>query len=399
MNGAPAASAALDSPAAAAAGLVARLTAAWLDVASHAVTVGARYWSEALARGATPIDVLDDAATFMRIAQGRREPTWASPNALVARTPVAALRDFTPAGTRPGAPAALILPPQAGHHSCIVDYSERQSQVAVAIGAGLERLYVLEWLEATRETAGVSIDDYVHAVRDAVERIGEPVHLIGDCQGGWLASIFAALEPGLVRSLAVGAAPIDFHAGESPLLDYISLLSSLHVSPYRSVVEAGGGVLRGEVQLAGFVALAPEEELKKHLDLVLSLRDPEFVRRYAEFEDWFKHTQDISGAFYLWIVEHLFTRNELVQGTLEVEGRRVDLREIDCPVTILAGSRDHITPAEQAFALADHVGTPPEQVRCELVDAGHLGLFMGRAPLRDHWAPLLRDVAGAHAAA
>ena len=30
-----------------------------------------------------------------------------------------------------------------------------------------------------------------------------------------------------------------------------------------------------------------------------------------------------------------------------------------------------------------------------LVDAGHLGLFMGRAPLRDHWAPLLRDVAGA----
>ena len=398
MIGAPAATAALDSPAAAAAGLVARLTAAWLDVASHAVTVGARYWGEALARGATPIDVLDDAAAFMRIAQGRREPTWASPNAIVAASPVAALREFTPPGARATTPA-LILPPQAGHHSCIVDYSERQSQVGVAIAAGLERLFVLEWLEATRDTACVSIDDYIHAVRDAVERIGEPVHLIGDCQGGWLASIFAALEPRLVTSLSVGAAPIDFHAGESPLLDYVSLLSSLHVSPYRSVVEAGGGVLRGEVQLAGFVALAPEEELKKHLDLVLSLRDPEFVRRYAEFEDWFKHTQDISGAFYLWIVEHLFTGNELVKGTLEVEGRRVDLRAIDCPVTILAGSRDHITPPDQAFALADHVGTPPEHVRCELVDAGHLGLFMGRAPLRDHWAPLLRDIAGAPTAA
>ena len=86
------------------------------------------------------------------------------------------------------------------------------------------------------------------------------------------------------------------------------------------MVDAGGGVLRGEVMLAGFIALAPEEERKKHLDLLLSMRDPEFVRRYAEFEDWFKHTQDIAGAFYLWIVEHLFVGNELVAGTLQVGG-------------------------------------------------------------------------------
>jgi poly(3-hydroxybutyrate) depolymerase len=368
------------------------MATAWLDVTSHAVAVGAQYWQGAIARGATPADVLDDAATWMRLTQSRREPTWASPNTVLTEGRVARLRDFSPEGASAPLPT-LILPPQAGHHSCIVDFSPRQSQVGVAIAGGLDRLFVLEWLEATPDAADASIDEYVASVRDAIERIGAPVHLIGDCQGGWLASIYAALEPDSVATLTVGAAPIDFHSGEGPLIDYVSLMSSLHVSPYEAMVDAGGGLLRGEAMLAGFIALAPEEEVKKHLDLLLEMHDPEFVRRYAEFEDWFKYTQDIAGTFYLWIVEHLFTRNELVAGTLEVGGRPVDLGAITCPVSILAGSRDHITPPEQAFALAEHVATPREAIRCELVDAGHLGLFMGRSALREHWAPLLAELA------
>jgi poly(3-hydroxyalkanoate) synthetase len=382
----------LDTPATAAAALAARLTATWLDIAGHACHVSARYWGDALSRGATPLDVVEDASTWMRTISGRREPTWSSPNAVVLSSPITLLRDFSIAGASAAVPT-LILPPQAGHHSCIVDYSERQSQVGVALAAGRDRLFVIEWLEATQATAGSSIDEYVDSVRDAIAQIGAPVHLVGDCQGGWLAAVVAALEPASVASLSVGAAPIDFHAGEGPLLDYVSLAAGLGGAPYRALVEAGGGVLRGEVMVNGFISLAPEEELRKQLDLLLSLHDREYVGRYAEFEDWFKHTQDIAGAFYLWIIEHLFEGNELVAGTLQVAGRTVDLGQIRCPVTILAGSRDHITPPDQAFALARNVGTAPEDVRCDLVDAGHLGLFMGRAALREHWAPLFRSLA------
>jgi poly(3-hydroxybutyrate) depolymerase len=376
----------------AAVGLATRIVTAWLDVTSHAVAVGAQYWQDAIARSASAADVLDDAATWMRLTQNRREPTWGSPSTVLTESRVARLRDFSPEGASARRPT-LILPPQAGHHSCIVDFSPRQSQVGVAVAAGLDRLFVLEWLEATPDTADASIDEYVASVRDAVEHIGAPVHLIGDCQGGWLAGIYAALEPDSVATLTVGAAPIDFHSGEGPLIDYVALMSSLHASPYEAMVDAGGGLLRGEAMLAGFIALAPEEEAKKHLDLLLEMHDPEFVRRYAEFENWFKYTQDIAGAFYLWIVEHLFEGNELVAGTLEIGGRPVDLGTITCPVTILAGSRDHITPPEQAFALAQHVATVPEAIRCELVDAGHLGLFMSRSALREHWAPLLAELA------
>ncbi|HEY5430727.1 MAG TPA: DUF3141 domain-containing protein, partial [Solirubrobacteraceae bacterium] len=114
--------------------------------------------------------------------------------------------------------------------------------------------------------------------------------------------------------------------------------------------------------------------------------------RYREFEDWFKHTQDIPGAFYLWIVEHLFRDNELIAGTLEVSGQRVDLGRIDCPLNLLGGATDHITPASQVFALADHASTAETDILRDTSPGGHLGLFMGRESLSDHWPRLLAAV-------
>ena len=46
----------------------------------------------------------------------------------------------------------------------------------------------------------------------SVELLGGRVNLIGDCQGGWLATIYAALHPERVNTLTIAGAPIDFHA-------------------------------------------------------------------------------------------------------------------------------------------------------------------------------------------
>ena len=70
----------------------------------------------------------------------RREPTWASPNRVVIGP-----RTSRGCGTSPGVSdpvvPTLLFPPQAGHSSCIVDYSGEQSQVKTARAAGLTRLY------------------------------------------------------------------------------------------------------------------------------------------------------------------------------------------------------------------------------------------------------------------
>src|SRR3954471_6078311 len=115
------ATATLDTPVTAAAALATRMATSWLEIATHTATAATRYWSDALLRRATPVDVLDDLDTWLRTVSGRREPTWSLPNEVVATSPITRLRDFSPAGATAAVPT-LILPPQAGHHSCIVDY-------------------------------------------------------------------------------------------------------------------------------------------------------------------------------------------------------------------------------------------------------------------------------------
>jgi poly(3-hydroxyalkanoate) synthetase len=346
-----------------------------------------------MSRGAGPWAVTHDLLRWYDAMTDRSEPTWSTPNEVVFETPIARLRDFTQ-GSRAEVVPTLVLPPQAGHSSCIVDYSDAQSQIKVIRAAGLERCFSLDWIGATQDTKDTGVDDYLAVIGRAVEHAGGRVNLVGDCQGGWLATIYAALHPEQVHTLTIAGAPIDFQAGDAVIHAYVdSLAKGPGMGFYEQVVAMGDGVLRGEYMLNGFITIRPESEVSKQLELLQHLDDPDHLARYRAFEDWFKHTQDIPGRFYLWIVEHLFRDNRLVQGTLEAGGERVDLGRIACPLFLLGGADDHITPPAQVFAIADHASTPEEHVVRRVTSGGHLGLFMGSEALRDHWPPILTAVA------
>src|SRR3954447_7141388 len=365
--------------------LVPRFTDATTAAAAAALDGTLRWWADAWTRPAPGFDLL----RWTQLVADRRAPRWAHPHEVVLETPIARLRDFS----EPNAGAVfptLVLPPQAGHDSCIVDFSARQSQITVLRDAGLENLYALDWIGATGATRDAGVEDYLAVVDAAVDLAGGgPVNLVGDCQGGWLATLWAALRPDRVNTLTIAGAPIDFHAGGPVIGDYVQALPPAF---YEGLVALGGGVLPGELLLGGFIVINPSSEVARQLALLAALDDPAHVVRYGEFEDWFKHTQDLPGAFYLWIVEHLFRRNALVAGALEVGGRRADLAQIDAPLYLLGGAADHITPPLQVFALAEHAATPADRVVRRTTGGGHLGLFMGSEALRAHWPPLMAEV-------
>src|SRR6185437_8205838 len=89
-----------------------------------------------------------------------------------------------------------------------------QSQMKAILDAGLKRAFALDWIGATAETKDATIDDYLDVIDRAIDHCGGRVNLIGDCQGGWLASIYTALYPERVNTLTLAGAPIDFHCGE-----------------------------------------------------------------------------------------------------------------------------------------------------------------------------------------
>ncbi|SHK07429.1 Protein of unknown function [Pseudonocardia thermophila] len=371
-----------------------RLTAHQLRVGAEAAATAARewggYWADALRRRTPPLGPVTDGLRWWATVRDRRPPSWTLPAEIRFRTPIAALRDVTePADREADVVPTLVLPPQAGHSSSIVDFAPDQSQLATLRTAGLVRLAALEWLPATAATRSASIGDYLAVVDRAVTELGGRANLVGDCQGGWLAAIYAALHPDKVHTLTLAGAPLDFHAGDAVIAHATRALHGAYgMAPYRALVAAGGGTVPGGALLASFVGIAPQAEVGRQLELLRHLDDPGHLARFRAFHDWFTHTQDMPGAFYLWLVEHLFARNELIRGELVVDGRPVDPGAIDCPLFLLAGETDHITPAPQVFAFADAVATPAADVVQRTTPGGHLGLFMGHDALATAWPEL-----------
>lgn len=362
---------------------------AWSAVAQGAAT----FWSSAINRSATPLDLFDTLDNWWQAASARKPPSWSTPHQVIRTWPIARLRDFSSPNSRPDVVPVLVLPPQAGHDSCIVDFSPGQSQIETIRTVGLDKVASLDWVGATSETRNTTVEEYLAVVAESIELLGGRVNLVGDCQGGWLAAIYAALYPDTVHTLTIAGAPIDTRRGSPQLQQWLGIVSPLRMlSAHRQLVAMHGGILPGRYQLTGFKAMEPGGEIERLARLLGNAHDLDELAHYAKFADWFEHTQDIPGAFYLWVVKHLFARNELAAGTLSVAGKRVDLSRIRCPIYMIAGERDHITPAPQVWSLEDCVSTDRREMTRRLAAAGHLGLFMGRHALQDHWTPVFTDI-------
>jgi poly(3-hydroxybutyrate) depolymerase len=165
---------------------------------------------------------------------------------------------------------------------------------------------------------------------------------------------------------------------------------------YEDVIAIGGGLMRGEFMLLGWKSMHPEQHyIQKHIDLYEHIDDPAYLHKEEIFESWYENPIDLPGRWYLQSIVQLFKENRLVKGRFIALGRRLNLKDITCPVYLLAGEADDITAKEQVFNAERHLGTPKDRIEKKLVPGGHIGLFMGSRTLRDTWPKIARWIAQA----
>jgi polyhydroxyalkanoate depolymerase len=310
-------------------------------------------------------------------------PEWATPNRIDLELDTLRLRDFSRRGSATMATPILIDPPYAGHSSSIADYAKGQSLVETLRAAGHDRVFVMDWKAATPEMKDYDIDTYLAEINVVVDDLGMPVHLVGLCQGGWMSAMYASRFPGKVRSLVLAGAPIDTDAGNGPIK---RMAHALPMSVYRNLVAAGGGLMRGQVMLAGWKNMHPDEQyLSKYIDLYEHIADKSYIARSEHFERWFENALDLPGRYYLQAIEELFKANRFAKGEFIGLGRKLSLKDIKIPLYLLAGETDDITTMEQVFDAADLVGTPQSAIVKRMTHGGHIGLFMGSKTLAEAW--------------
>ena len=316
-------------------------------------------------------------------------PVWYTKNVIIFENDQFILRDFS-ISWAPNTRPVLILPPQAGHHSSICDYDKGKSIVEAALKAGHTEVFAIEWKTATQARKDEDIASFIRATDLAIKRTyREKVNLIGLCQGGWQAAIYAALHPAKVNTLTLAGAPIDFKADGGHIQ---MLVDSLPHSFYENLVAQGDGLMCGKIMLDGWKNMNfTDRYWWDYCDLWNNIEDDAFIARYHKFRDWYEYTQDLPGEFYLEVVSKLFRCNQLIKGELEIDGRRVGLAKIECPLHMIAGNeKDDITLTNQLLNAADYVSS--KEVYSAVVDAGHIGLFMGSDVIKNHWPVIFEKI-------
>ena len=354
------------------------------DAMVGATTLSARVMAKAIA---APVDT----ALWAHATTNRKPPQWHSRNKVVLASPFALLRDFS-VGDDDVVPT-LVFPPLAGHASCIID-KKGQSQVQLCLKMGLTKLYSFDWLSCTKAAKDTTEADRLDFITRAVDLIAGPegtVNIVGNCQGGWEAALWTAMHPERVNTLVVAGAPIDTGAGDGLAKKLMPILiPGGNMALYKAMVKANGGIWPGINSVMGFIAMHPVTHVAEHLKVYGHVHDREYLDHFSEFYDWYLYPISLPGQLYLWAVEHLFVKNEMFKGELEVAGQTVSLRSITCPLFLLGGEEDDITPWQQVHNMRDAVGS--SLVRWYLAPGGHIGLFIGRQSQAEYWTPILAQV-------
>jgi len=313
---------------------------------------------------------------------------WATPNRVVLELPSMRLRDFSLRGD--GTPR-LVCAPFALHCATIADFAAGHSLMAALRASGLLRLFLTEWRSATVEMRFFSIDTYLADLNVAVDELGGAVDLIGLCQGGWMALLFAARFPGKVRRLVLAGAPVDIGAGQSELS---RLAASVPLAVFEELVEFGNGRILGQQVLNLWGASRLDSaSIRDTLQISAHVAPSRPAWLEARFRDWHRRTVDLPGNYYLEVVEWLFKQNRLAEGLFVGLGRRIDLAGMRAPVFLIAARDDELVAPEQVFATAHRVGTPADDIRKVSAPCHHVGLFMGAGTLKTVWPEVARWLA------
>lgn len=307
------------------------------------------------------------------------ELCWTTPNRTVLELTTVRLRDFSTGSD--GVPT-LICAPFALHGATIADFAPGHSLVETLRDAGLTRVFVTEWRSASPEMRWLSIDSYLADLNVAVDELGAPVDLIGLCQGGWMALIYAARFPAKVRRLVLAGAPVDIRAAESYISDIARRTPLL---AFDELVRLGGGLVLGQRVLKLFGSALVARESSRALQLPAACGAAERRALETRFNEWYASTVDLPGTYYLQVVSWLFMENRIAEGSFVALGRKIDLSRLDIPVFLIAGREDSIVSANQLLATAHLVGTPKEGIETVVEPCGHLSLFFGRQTLPRVW--------------
>lgn len=270
-------------------------------------------------------------------------------------------------------PVPLLIVYALVNRPYMTDIQENRSTIKGLLASGQD-VYLIDWGYPDQADRALTLDDYINGyIGSCVDHICathklDAINLLGICQGGAFSLCYCALHPEKVRNLVTMVTPVDFQTPDNLLSTWVQ-----HMDVDLMVDTMGN--IPGELLNWTFLSLKPFSLTgQKYVNMVDVLDDPAKVKNFLRMEKWIFDSPDQAGETFREFTKQFFQNNGLINGTVEIGDRKVDLKELTCPVLNIYALQDHLVPPDASKALDGLTGSKDYT---ELAfPGGHIGIYV-----------------------
>ena len=268
----------------------------------------------------------------------------------------------------------------------IVDLQEGRSFVANLLKLGLD-VYVIDWGYPSRADRWLTLDDYINGyINNCVDAVsdrygGQPINILGICQGGTFSLCYTSLYPQKVKNLIAMVTPVDFHVPEGLLNVWGGCTRGAQALDVDWMVKALGTIPADLMKWEVLMLKPFQLGIDIYFDFAEIADNEDKMLNFLRMEKWIFDSPDQAGDTYRQFMKDFYQGNKLILGQVEIAGKGVSLGSIRIPVLNIYAEQDHLVPPASSLALGKYIGTKDYTVRSFPV--GHVGMYVSSRVQRD----------------
>jgi len=266
----------------------------------------------------------------------------------------------------------------------VLDIAEGRSLVQYLLEKGFD-VYMIDWGIPSKVEGKNTIADYIEKYLDkGVDKVREisgqdKVTVFGYCLGAIMSLVYAARFPEKLKNLALLTPPVDF-GGDDGVLTVMTNEKYLDLDRITGYYEH---LIPAEFLQSGF-------DFKNLIGSLLMpsgfwevLASDKALESFFPMHHWVHDNIPIASQFWKEYIQKFYRENAFMNNNLSLNGKKLNFKDIKCPVLAIAAAYDDIVTLKCAEGALKIVGSEDKSMIVK--KAGHVGVVTGSMASKEVW--------------